>query len=147
ENELLRISRIRIPDAREGVEPRMQFNQNGAMIELDGVIGADAGSSLRAPPRPGATREERRQRGRLMNCESRRGCITVVLDGESLSRKRRLAFVSATDEQGRTFELDGIHGPGDIAATKAPVPYSFVLRPLEGAHEINLVVAVTESRF
>lgn len=147
ESELLRISRIHIPDGEDVLQPRTRFDQNEATVELDGVIGTDAGSNIHNSLKRGATLEERMQWGRLLNSEIRRGCITVVLDGQILSRKRRLAFVSATDEQGRAFELAAVRGPGDIKDTKAPVPYSFVLRPPQRAHEVNLVVAVTESRF
>jgi RNA polymerase sigma factor (sigma-70 family) len=75
----------------------------------------------------------------------REGCITVVLACEILSRTRRLTFVSATDEQGRDIELAGFNEPGNLESTKL-VSYSFAIRPLEGARELNLVIAVSESK-
>jgi len=43
-------------------------------------------------------------------------------------------------------ELARTGGPVSVEQTRWPMPYSFVLRPPEGAHEINLVVAITEPR-
>src|SRR5689334_21554557 len=82
----------------------------------------------------------------LANALFRSGCVTLVLDGDILSRNRQLAFVQATDEQGRAFELEDSRGPVTLKELKYPVAYSYVLRPPEGAHEINLVLAVTEPR-
>jgi RNA polymerase sigma factor (sigma-70 family) len=147
ENELLRISKIQIPDAKEVSEPLTQYDWNGASVELAAVIGTDVVRDTLLANTGTLSREEGMRRGRLVNSERRRGCITVVLAGEILSRNRRLTFVGATDEQGHSIELAGFGEPGDIESTKAPVPYSFVLRVPEGAHELNLVVAVNESRF
>ena len=135
ETDLLRMPKIRIPDPTRVSEPHTQYNQNGATVELAGVVGSSVagGRGVVIP----------------MGAAHRKGCITAVLTGEILSRNRRLAFVGATDEQGRPFELVSIFGPAQVAQEKnsQPRPYSLVLRPPEGAREINLVVAVTESRF
>lgn len=147
ENELLRLAKIRLPDAEDVSEPRTRYVQNGATVELAGVIGTNAAQRVQTLQNPSATRDERFRRVQLWNSEPVTGSVTVVFGGEILSRNRRLVFVSAADEAGRAFELTGVRGPADIAATKLPVPFAFVLRPPEGAHEINLVVAVTESRF
>jgi hypothetical protein len=87
------------------------------------------------------------RRSRLLNSERGKGLVTVVFDGEILSRNRRLTFVSATDERACPVELVVMSMPGDTESTKRLVPYSFALRAPEGAHELNLVVAVSESRF
>ena len=114
-------------------------------MELTGIIGANGRDIIPRPPGNAPLEQRMRQSG-LMNSEFRKNCVTVVLGGEILSRNRQLAFVGATDEQGRPFELDGSGGPAVLRDTKFPVLYSFALRPPEGAHEINLVVAITEPR-
>jgi len=145
ETELLRLPKILIPDANEVSEPLKQFDWNGATVELTGVIGSNGRDIIPRPTNNAPLALRMRQSG-FMNAEFRKDCITVVLGGEILSRNRQLAFVGATDEQGRPFELDGSGGPAVFQDTKYPVLYSFALRPPEGAHEINLVVAVTEPR-
>ncbi len=82
-----------------------------------------------------------------MNAERVKGCVTVALAGEILSRNRRLAFVSATDDQGRPLQLAGSGEPLTLRDVKAPVPYSLVFSPAAGAREINLVIAASETRF
>lgn len=145
-NELLRIPRIRIPDSDQISEPLTQYECNGAMVELEGVIGTNAGASVHNPNYNTGTREQRMRKAGLSNSETRKGCITIALGGEILSRNRRLAFAGATDEQGHTFDLVTSGGPTRIKETKYPIFYSYTLRPPEGAHEINLVLAVPETR-
>ena len=146
-NELLRLSNIRIPAPQAVSEPRTQYDWNGATVEVAGVMGTEVEHDTLLLNLGTLTREERMRQARLANSEQRKDCVSVVLDGEILSRNRRLTFVSATDEQGRSVELAGLREPGDLKATKAPVPFSFALRAPEGAHELNLVVAVSECRF
>ena len=145
ESELLHIPKIRIPDAREVSQRGAQFDCNGATVELAAVIGGDvADDSFQS----GATldRAGRIRLNHLVNAERRRGCITVVFEGEILSRARRLSFVSAMDERGTPAKLESADEPADLAATRLTT-YSFILRPPEGAHELNIVMAVSESRF
>ena len=98
-NELLQLPKISIPDGREASEPRTRSTCNGADVELAAIIPAewDREAIMLAG---GVTREDRLGRARLLNADCMRGCVTVVLDGEILSRHRRLTFVSAVDEQG-----------------------------------------------
>jgi RNA polymerase sigma factor (sigma-70 family) len=145
ENELLHLPKVVIPDATEVSEPLKKFDWNGATVELSAVMGTNSRASITRPPN-GAPLEQRMHWSALMNSEFRSGCVTVVLAGEILSRNRQLAFVKATDEQGREFEKMESGSPVSVEQTRWPMPYSFALRPPEGAHEINLVVAITEPR-
>jgi RNA polymerase sigma factor (sigma-70 family) len=145
ESELLHLPKIVIPDPNNVSEPGKQFDWNGATVELSGVIGAN-GREIIPKPTNNAPIAQRMRMSGFMNSEFSKGCVTIVLSGEILSRNRQLAFVSATDEQGRAFEKVSSGGPANLREMKFPIPYSFALRPPEGAHEINLVVAVTEPR-
>ncbi|HXT12910.1 MAG TPA: sigma-70 family RNA polymerase sigma factor [Candidatus Angelobacter sp.] len=145
ENELLRLPKIFISDAREVLEPRKRYDCNGASVELAAVMGTNSRDSI-ARPVNNASREQGMRWAALMNAEFTRGCVTVVVEGDILSHNRRLAFVQATDEQGRAFELKGSGGPATVDQLRYPIPYSYVLRPPEGAHEINLVLAVTQPK-
>jgi RNA polymerase sigma factor (sigma-70 family) len=131
ENELLHISNIRIPNANELWQPHTHYEQNGVNVELAAVAGADV---------PGD------QSGPLVNVPRTKGLITVVLKGSIISMKRRMTFVSATDEQGHDCALAEQHGPCTIQDERAPVPFSFVFRPLQTAKELNLVVAISQGR-
>lgn len=130
ESELLRISHIRIPTADELEEPHVQYEHNGASIELAAVIGKDVAWERITRLNPGRKRD----------------CITVQLSGQIVSRNRQLTFVGATDDKGRPVKLETFRGPG-TASNENIVPFSFVFHPLEDATELNLVVAVSESRF
>jgi len=81
-----------------------------------------------------------------LNTETKKGCITIILAGQRdiLSRGKQLAFVGATDDQGRRVELAAFREPGTL---ESPVPFSFVFEPPAGAKELNLEIAVSESRF
>lgn len=151
ENELLAIPGIQIPDAEQVAEPMTQFERNGVTVELAAVTGTNAGVTIRRflshPTGTPQTPEERGLWQRMANTENQKGCVTVVFKGDILPQHRRIAFVNATDERGRAFELAGIRAPADLKEAKWPTPFSFALRPPEGAHEMNLVVAVAESRF
>jgi RNA polymerase sigma factor (sigma-70 family) len=131
EAELLRIPKIRIPDVNEAEEPQTGYEQNGVNIELAGVIGANAPQATRPP---------------LANAKRSAGCITVALHGPVVSEGRRMTFVSATDDQGRDFKLVDQGTPATAADEKAPVPFSFVFSAPQGAKELNLVVAISQSR-
>jgi len=145
ENELLHLTKIRIPNAQEVIEPRTRYDWNGASVELAGVLDGKADRHLLTMVTPSMSVEDRLNRVRLMNADRTRDAITIVLSGEILSRKRRLTFVSATDERGNPIEIKGTGEPVDVAATRNQA-YWCSLRPPAGAHEINLVVAVTENR-
>jgi hypothetical protein len=135
ESELLQIEKIRIPDADEIYEPHVHYERNGATVEVVGVIGKNVDQQRLY-----------RERRHFARVPYTRG-VNVALAGEILAQNRRLVFVSATDDQGRSVPLADFGEPVDIEDAKDWRPYSFVIRPPEGAHEINLVVAVTESRF
>jgi beta-lactamase regulating signal transducer with metallopeptidase domain len=133
ENERLEITKIRIPEAPTAVyEPHTHYAVNGADVELAGVIGTFVDKEFLI--------KEHKQ---LMNAKLMPGCVTVALAGEIVSRHRRLAFVSAVDDQGRSLDLTGFKQP----ITGKEVPYSFVLKVPASAREINMVVGVSESRF
>jgi hypothetical protein len=131
ENELLHISNIRIPNANEVWQPHTHYEQNGVNVELAAVAGADVPGDHSGP---------------LVNVPRTKGLITVVLKGSIISLKRRMTFVSATDEQGRDCALAEQRGPSTIQDERAPMPFSFVFRPLKGAQELNLVVAISQGR-
>jgi len=135
ENETLRVMHIRIPDAQQISEPQTQYDWNGALIQIVGVLGTNVSRE-----QLNATRKQL-----LVNLERRSGCVTVGVAGEILSRNRRLTFISATDEQGRPVELKGFHEPGTIKDSSFS-PYSMTLNAPEGAHELNLVLGVSENR-
>jgi RNA polymerase sigma factor (sigma-70 family) len=143
--ELLSLTKIRIPNAKEVSRPLAQFEGNGARVELSAVIGTGVERDLtRLLGDPGKLHAADRTRwGHLVNAERRNGCLTVVLGGEILSRNRRMKFISATDEQGRPVDLVAEDVPANLEATRN-VGYSFVLRAPEGAQELNLVVAISE---
>jgi RNA polymerase sigma factor (sigma-70 family) len=146
ENELLHLTKIRLPNANEVVQPRTHHDCNGATVELAGLMGTNVEPNdlLRNDPSK-MSMEDRLQRVRLSNAEHRKGWITVVLAGETISRKRRLTFVSATDERGNAFELGRPDEPFSLTATRNK-GYSCTFRPPPDAHEMNLVVGVSESR-
>ncbi|MCX6901985.1 MAG: sigma-70 family RNA polymerase sigma factor [Verrucomicrobia bacterium] len=144
-NELLHVSNIRMPDPDGVSEPHTTYDWNGAKVEVAAVIGTSVnhrtfGDNLRNA----RTSEDRKRWARLINSEQSKGCVSVVFDGEILSRNRRLTFVSATDEQGHAVQLAAQHEPEDIKAAR---PFSFALQVPEGAQELNLIVAVSETRF
>jgi len=126
-NDLLQISKIRIPAGNELYEPHSQYEWNGASLELAAVIGKDV----------------EWERVVRLNPDRKRACITLVLAGEILSRNWQLACVAVTDERGNRVELAGVRDPG---VPGSPVPFSFSFAPREGATELNLVLAVSESR-
>jgi hypothetical protein len=129
-------------------EPGTRYEFNGASVELTGLIGTNANREAFIRTNVGSLGPEDRQRHtRLMNAEWGRGSVDVVLSAEVISADQRLVFVGATDEQGRSFKLVWQGEPGDDERSRRLVPYTYVLRPPEGAHEINLVVAVSQSRF
>jgi hypothetical protein len=135
ENETLKILHIRIPDAQEISEPQTQFNFNGALVQIVGVLGTNVDSQ--------ALYGLHKQL--LSNTEHGRGCVSVAIAGEILSRNRRLTFISATDEQGRALALKGFDEPETIKDTRLR-SYSIVLQAPEGAHELNLLVGVSENK-
>jgi RNA polymerase sigma factor (sigma-70 family) len=134
-SESLMMAHIRIPDDQEIAEPHMQFNFNGATLEVVGVVGKAVTHEQLS-----ATHKQA-----LVNLEQARGCITVGLAGEILSRNRRLTFIRCTDEQGRAVELKAIDEPGTISEMRLK-SYSLVLQAPEGAHELNLVMGVSEGK-
>jgi RNA polymerase sigma factor (sigma-70 family) len=135
QSESLLIAHIRIPDDQEIAEPQMQYEFNGATVAVAGVLGK------------AVTHEQligtRKQV--LVNVEHARDSVTVALAGEILSRNRRLSFIQCTDEQGRPVELKAFDEPGTIKDMRFR-PYSLVLQPPEGAHELNLMLAVSENK-
>jgi hypothetical protein len=135
ESESLRMLHIRIPGDEEIAEPQTQYNWNGALVQIVGVVGTNVTHEALL----GVHKQL------LANTERTRGCVTVALAGEILSRNRRLTFISATDEQGRVIPLKSFEEPGTISDTRL-LPYSIVLQAPESAHELNLVVGVSENR-
>ena len=135
-SELLEITKIQIPDSGEFSEPHTRYEWNGAVVEVAGVMGKHVDRQQIMKKRVFL----------LANAEQRMGCVTVALSGNILSKHRRLTFISATDDQGRELKLAGFEQPGDAGGAKW-VPYSLVFQTQEGAKEINLVVAVSVSRF
>jgi RNA polymerase sigma factor (sigma-70 family) len=135
ESETLKMPHIRIPDAQQISEPQTQYNWNGAIVQIVGVVGTNVAHEALI-----ATREQL-----LGNTERKSGCVTVALAGEILSRNRRLTFISATDEQGQAAQLKAFEEPGTVADTKLR-PYSLILQAPQGARELNLVLGVSENR-
>jgi hypothetical protein len=129
EGELLRITHIQIPAADELAQPHIRHDFNGAGIDLSAVIGKDVAWD----------------RITRLNPARKRDCITVQLAGQVLSQNRQLTFVGATDDKGRPVKLEANREPG-IASNERDVPFSFVFHPLDDASEMNLTVAVSESR-
>jgi hypothetical protein len=128
ESDLLRIPKIHIPAASDVEEPGTQYLWNAVNVQVAAVIGTDVDWDRIA----------------RLNTERKKGCITVVLTGPVLALRKQLIFVAATDDQGRLVKLAGFREPG---VPESPVPFSFVLQPPDGARELNLVVAVSQSRF
>ena len=135
ENESLKMMHIRIPDPEEISEPQMQYDWNGALVQIVGVVGTNVQHEALI-----GTHKQL-----LANTERSRGCVTVALAGEILSRNRRLTFISGTDEQGRAVDLKAFEEPGSLKDARL-LPYSLILQAPQGAHEINLVVGVSENR-
>jgi RNA polymerase sigma factor (sigma-70 family) len=135
ENETLKLLHIRIPDAQEISEPQTQYDWNGALVQIVGVVGTNVTHEALL-----GTHKQL-----LSNTERSRGCVTIAIAGEILSRNRRLTFISATDEQGRAVQLKAFEEPGTIKDTRL-LPYSIVLQAPEGAHELNLLVGVSKNR-
>jgi RNA polymerase sigma factor (sigma-70 family) len=130
EGELLRITHIHIPAADELEQPHIRHDFSGAVIDLSAVIGKDVAWD----------------RITRLNPARKRDCITVQLAGQVLSQNRQLTFVGATDDKVRPVILEANRAPG-TASNERDVPFSFVFHPLEDATELNLTVAVSESRF
>jgi RNA polymerase sigma factor (sigma-70 family) len=135
ESESLQMMHIRIPDAQEISEPQTQSNWNGALVQIVGVVGTNVSHEALL-----GTHKQL-----LANTEHGRGCVTVALAGEILSRNRRLTFIKAFDEQGRAIQLKSFDEPRMIQDSRL-LPYSLVLQAPEGAHEVNLVVGVSENK-
>jgi RNA polymerase sigma factor (sigma-70 family) len=168
EHELLRITKVPIPDGRETAEPkdsredpllltakvpipggiaepRTRYECNGANVELAAVIGPGV-NVYRNVSFDGATSlEERRRRSHQMNSSHKPGWVTVLLDGQILSRKRRLTLVSAMDEQGRKAELMNAGSPNAVDP-RNNISYVFSFRVPEGARELNLVLGISEPK-
>jgi hypothetical protein len=135
ESETLRVIHIRIPDPQEIAEPQAQYDFNGALVQIVGVVGTNVSHEQLI-----GTRKQL-----LVNLETPRGCVTVGIAGEILSRNRRLTFISGMDEQGRPVTLKGFHEPGTVKDSTLS-PYSLTLNVPEGAHELNLVLGVSENQ-
>jgi hypothetical protein len=60
-----------------------------------------------------------------------------------------LSFVEATDEHGKSLKLEGTFSdPGQISGQSPDLlPYSLNFRAPLDAHELTLVLAVSQSRF
>jgi RNA polymerase sigma factor (sigma-70 family) len=129
DSELLRISGIRIPAADELSQPHTRYEFDGANVELSAIIGKDVAWD----------------RIYRLNPERKKNCITVQLSGQILSRNRQLTFVGATDDKGRPVKLEAFQDPG-TPSNERNLPFSFVFHPLDDAGELNLTVAVSESR-
>jgi len=136
ESELLQISHIRIPAADELAQPHVRYEHNGASVELAAVIGKSAPWERGGQVNPAVINV------RKLNPAVKKDCISVLLSGQILSRKRQLTFVGATDDKGRPVKLEMFRRGND-----SNVPFSFVFHPLDDASELNLLVAVSECRF
>jgi hypothetical protein len=81
-----------------------------------------------------------------LNPSRKRGCITIAIAGQIVSRDRRLAFFDATDDLGRDVPLAPPVREAVILPSGTQIPYSLVFAVPEGAHELNLVVAISQTR-
>jgi RNA polymerase sigma factor (sigma-70 family) len=129
ESDLLHVAHVQIPAADELAQPHTRYDFNGASIDLSAVIGKDVAWD----------------RITRLNPERKRDCVTVQLSGQILSRNRQLTFVGATDDKGRELKLEVFRDPG-TPDNERDVPFSFVFHPLDNASELNLTVAVSETR-
>jgi len=106
---------------------------NGATVEVAAIIGANVAFD----------------RIVRLNARRLRDCFTVLVKGRILSQGRRLTFVEAKDEQGRIVKLKGTPSdPGQVLGQSPDLlPYSFNFQAPPDAHELTLVLAVSQSRF
>ena len=126
EAELLRVADIPLPAAKEIARPHTHHERNGEEFEVTAVIGT----------------EVEWERIVSLNTDKRPGCVTVVLSAPDLAPGKHLAFVAATDDQGRSVPLVGTRELGGPGST---VPFSLMFQPPSGGRGLNLVIAVSES--
>jgi len=133
QSELLHIEHLPAPGPEQLLEPRAQYQVNGAMIEVAAIIGKDVVWD----------------RVYQLNPNRKRGCVTILLTGRILSQDRRLNFQEAQDEHGRTLKLASpLNEPGKLAGQGADLlPYSLNFEVGNDTEELNVRVAVSQSRF
>ena len=73
----------------------------------------------------------------------------IVVNGRIRSQGRHLIFLEAKDEQGRPVESEGFAPEFDVPLGRSPDywPYLLNLKVPTSARELNLSLAVTQSRF
>jgi len=132
-NDLLRIESIPIPGPEEILQPQSSYEVNGATVDVAAIIGANVAWD----------------RVTRLNPHRLRDCFTALVKGKILSQGRRLTFVDATDEHGKRLKLEGTFSdPSQIPGQNPDLlPYSFNFRAPPDAHELTLVLAVSQSRF
>ena len=99
-DDLLRIVSLPIPGPDEILHPQSSYEVNGATVDVAAIIGPNVAwdQVVRLNPR------------RL------RDCFTALVKGRILSQGRRLSFVEATDEHGKSLKLEGTFSdPGQIS--------------------------------
>ena len=133
EEERLRVEHIPVPDPQQILEPRLVSELNGARVEVSKVLGSQADSNQL----------------RRLNVERKAGRLTIVLNGKIRSLGRHLVLLEAKDDQGRPVESEGFAREFDVPPGRSPDywPYLVNLKVPSNARELNLLLAVTQSRF
>ena len=86
---------------------------------------------------------------RRLNVERKSGWLTIVVNGRIRSLGRHLIFLEAKDEHSRPVESEGFAQEFDAPPGRSPDywPYLLNLKAPTSARELNLSLAVTQSRF
>jgi hypothetical protein len=131
EEERLRVEHIPLPEPEQILEPHLVSDLNGARVEVSKVLGSQADYNQL----------------RRLNVERKAGWLTIVLNGKIRSLGRRLVFLEAKDEQNRPVESERFGEEFDVPPGRSPGPYLLNLKVPSSARELNLSLAVTQSRF
>jgi hypothetical protein len=123
DHELVELAGIRIPKAKEFLEPHVACETNSATLEVATVSGYP------------------------LNPELLPGCVMVLIKGRIMSHDKSIKFVRATDDKGRDLKLEGPL-PSELRVQGLDyLPYPLKLRVSEDARELKVVMAVTERTF
>jgi hypothetical protein len=132
QEERLLLEDIPLPKPAQILQTHVVGELNGARVEVSKLLGQ------------GADYEQVHR----LNIERKEGWLTLVLNGRIRSLGRHLVLLEAKDEQGNTVESEGFAREFDSAGRSPDSwPYLLNVKPAAGARELNLLLAVTQSRF
>jgi len=131
--ERLRIEHIPLPEPEEIIHPHLVKDLDGARVELSALLGSQADFN----------------QVRQLNIERKAGWLTVVFNGRIRSLGRHLVLLEAKDDRGRSVESEGFAAEFEEPPGRSADywPSLLNLRVPTGARELNLVLAVTQSRY